>query len=405
MHEIERTIWILVGTTLGLAESIGLHRDGALLKLSPFDTEIRLRLWWHLCLLDSRAPEDHGLEYTVNIFNRGLRLPLNVNDSQLYPDMKALPSESDSWTEMSLSLIQIEAARILHPVLATANQNVDSPYNDIQAKRALVHATIQRTQQRYFSKCNMAIPLHRVAFHHFFSACDKLLFMLQLRTELYLPQHRQAQDASVSRASTTMQQQQQHSMPGSKDSSDIAGPWPTKASFQLAYNTLKRSCFLLTYECSSNLKWIFRAYTQWYALAYVLRCLSACPQFPTAMATWDLVDRTFNSINRLTRTSPYGLQGLESNSVWSWLKTLREEALRKRQQQPMGTTRTAASVSASATTSTMTSGLVDGTGSGHRAMDGMRHQQQLHSRNSRDTGGESDDDEDGEESAEVRPGY
>ena len=377
VHEIGRTVWILIGTTIRLAESIGLHRDGALLKLSPFETEIRLRLWWHLCLLDSRSPEDHGFEYTVDILSRDLRLPLDVNDSQLYPEMTELPVESDSWTEMSFPLTQIEAARMLHPVLATANQRPDSPYNDIQAKRRLVHDTIQRTQRRYFSKCDMSIPLQRAAFHHFFSTCDKLHFMLQLRTELYLPEPGQAPDMSIRPHAVASTESTPNPNLNPK-SSTMTTPWPAKASFKLAYNTLKRSCFLLTSECSSYMKWIFRAYTQWYAVAYVLRCLVAHPQFPAAMATWDLVDRTFNSINQLTETPLHGSQRLESNSVWSWLKTLREQALQKRQEQVSGPPRqtTTASVSASATASTSTSttavgdSLEDGTGSSsHSAMD------------------------------------
>ena len=62
---------------------------------------MRLRLWWHLCVLDSRAPEDQGLQSTVDLMNRELRLPLNVNENQICPDMTRIPLESDSWTEMS----------------------------------------------------------------------------------------------------------------------------------------------------------------------------------------------------------------------------------------------------------------------------------------------------------------
>ena len=355
VHEIGRTIWILIGTILRLGESIGLHRDGALLKLSPYETEIRLRLWWHLCLLDSRSPEDHGFEYTLDLLNRGPRPPLNVDDCQLYPDMRTLPVESDSWTEMSFMLAQIEAARVLHPVLATTKQDSDStssvdPYHDIQAKRNLVAESMQRAQRRYISKCDMSIPLHRAAFHHYHSICDKLNFMLQLREEIYLPQHPQQtmqgreqeqtqrvggmdSDSAVAATATD------DLTPNPNPSSDNYGssprlhtsPSPSRRSFQLAYETLKRSCFLLTDECSSYLKWIFRAHTQWYALAYMLRCLFIHPQFPGAAAAWDLVERTFRTINQLTETTP--LLGSQSSSVWSCLKTLREQALRKREEQ------------------------------------------------------------------------
>jgi hypothetical protein len=39
------TMWVLAGVASRLAQSLGLHRDGSTLGLSPFDTEMRRRLW------------------------------------------------------------------------------------------------------------------------------------------------------------------------------------------------------------------------------------------------------------------------------------------------------------------------------------------------------------------------
>jgi hypothetical protein len=45
-HDDTRFVWSLTGLALRIAQSLGLHRDGTKFGLSPFDTEMRRRLWW-----------------------------------------------------------------------------------------------------------------------------------------------------------------------------------------------------------------------------------------------------------------------------------------------------------------------------------------------------------------------
>lgn len=52
--------WNATGLAIRLAQSLGMHRDGSALGLSPFDAEMRRRLWWGICILDTPASEDHS---------------------------------------------------------------------------------------------------------------------------------------------------------------------------------------------------------------------------------------------------------------------------------------------------------------------------------------------------------
>lgn len=52
--------WNSTGLAIRLAQSLGMHRDGSALGLSPFDAEMRRRLWWGICVLDTPASEDHS---------------------------------------------------------------------------------------------------------------------------------------------------------------------------------------------------------------------------------------------------------------------------------------------------------------------------------------------------------
>ncbi|KAE8386303.1 fungal-specific transcription factor domain-containing protein [Aspergillus alliaceus] len=306
VHDIGRAVWVLIGTTIRLAQSIGLHRDGQLLKLRPFEAEMRRRLWWHLCLLDSRSPEDHGFEFTIDVFAQMPPIPLNVNDSQLYPEMECLPAGSDSWTEMTFCLVQIEAAKILHPVLLTKGSSAVASFQDLSTKRKMIDDHIAYMQTKYLANYNPSNPLYMATFHHYHIACEKMKFMLQHREELYLHPRRESQDDLESMV---------------------------KPSFKMAYGVLERSYSLMASKCTAQFRWLFRAYTQWYALAYVLRCLSVYPQCAEADLAWDMVDKIFNSIDefhdgflRLSATS-------ESGSIWGCLVSLRAQALRTRMAQ------------------------------------------------------------------------
>jgi hypothetical protein len=44
--------WPLYGIILSIALNMGLHRDGALFNLDPFETEMRRRAWSCLVMLD-----------------------------------------------------------------------------------------------------------------------------------------------------------------------------------------------------------------------------------------------------------------------------------------------------------------------------------------------------------------
>ncbi|KAJ3528033.1 hypothetical protein NM208_g10411 [Fusarium decemcellulare] len=154
VHDNSRAVWVLIGTAIRLAQSIGIHRDGVSLKLDPFESELRLRLWWQLCLLDSRAPEDHGFANTIENLGHGLRLPLNVDDAQLYPAMRTLPVESEAWTETTFCLVQLEAAKLLHQVLGLNARNgpeATCTLQDIEKQRAEIEKHNQRVEARFLT--------------------------------------------------------------------------------------------------------------------------------------------------------------------------------------------------------------------------------------------------------------
>lgn len=85
-----------MSATLGLAvrtaQRMGLHSETALAKHPPFEVEMRRRLWWVLALYDTRIGELADYKNTGLSPTWDCKPPLNVNDSELWPDMKELPA-------------------------------------------------------------------------------------------------------------------------------------------------------------------------------------------------------------------------------------------------------------------------------------------------------------------------
>ncbi|KAB8246569.1 hypothetical protein BDV35DRAFT_392814 [Aspergillus flavus] len=308
VHETGRGVWVLNGIAIRLAQSIGLHRDGTSLNLTPFESELRLRVWWHLCMLDARSPEDHGFELTDNLLNHGPRLPLNVNDDQLYLTMEELPTESEEWTEMSFSLEGIKGTRLLHSILGTRSKDT---LDDIAAKRRTIEDYKNWLDNILSSSSHSLDHLSNLAYRHYITACKKMEFLLLIREEIY--QEKQARVRS--------------------------GPdYSTRPSFKAARDVLESSYILL--QDSGPFRqytWLFKTYTQWYALAYVLRCLCTSRRTLENDRVWDLVN---DILQRATNFDPSSnsCATIGNSSIWRCLCSLRAQALSARlaQHSPTG---------------------------------------------------------------------
>ncbi|KAI1166086.1 fungal-specific transcription factor domain-containing protein [Nemania serpens] len=89
------SIWIMSGTVMRIAQKMGYHRDGEQFNLSPFETEMRRRIWWHVVTQDSRYAMLSGLSHAWVAQNWDTKMPQNLNDEDLSPNsMKPLVPRS-----------------------------------------------------------------------------------------------------------------------------------------------------------------------------------------------------------------------------------------------------------------------------------------------------------------------
>lgn len=105
-----------------MATRIGVHRDGAQFGLSPFETEQRRKLWWQLAALDKRMAEMTGSAITaLSSSGSDCRLPLNVNDADLYLHSNEPPKPYNGPTEMLFCLTRIELLTAADPTSIRPN--------------------------------------------------------------------------------------------------------------------------------------------------------------------------------------------------------------------------------------------------------------------------------------------
>jgi hypothetical protein len=136
---------------------MGLNFDGTGYGLPPFETEMRRRLWWQIIFLDSRVGELAGCPPSMLQHLRTTNIPLNVNDSDLYPGMREPPVEHTGITEMIHVLPRCEIIKLyLEAKLANLPMRVKIPDTQIDKFDALI-------EEKYLKWCDPNIPLHVLA--------------------------------------------------------------------------------------------------------------------------------------------------------------------------------------------------------------------------------------------------
>ncbi|KAF2183439.1 hypothetical protein K469DRAFT_207762 [Zopfia rhizophila CBS 207.26] len=158
-----RVIWILTGVAGRIGQRIGLHRDGEILGLPPFEIEMRRRLWWQILFIEGFAEKLAGTG--SNVFIGDTKRPSNLNDSDLFQGMKELPKEHEGATEMMFFLIRCHVGEFLKR--ATPNSGFDGFWNKLSGSSVTVAAKDRAINEleavfhnKFLQYCDHSIPWH-----------------------------------------------------------------------------------------------------------------------------------------------------------------------------------------------------------------------------------------------------
>ncbi|PYI00285.1 hypothetical protein BO78DRAFT_330435 [Aspergillus sclerotiicarbonarius CBS 121057] len=249
-----RLVWAAAAVVVRVAQGQGVHRDGDVLGLSPFDAEIRRRLWWHICVLDMISSEDQGTDTQIQPGMFDTRLPSNIDGQDLSPSLSELPPERIGSTDITLAIVQCEIISKLY--WPNRSHDANDPMGD---RETIVTAVANRLEDRYLKHLNMDVPIEWVY---------AMIVRLTL-SKIWLSVHYKGLAGKGAERGL------------SQEACDDA--------FQAAIETVKFTILLHTNETTSQWAWLCKSYKQWHAVAFILAELCTRPITAETNHAWEMV--------------------------------------------------------------------------------------------------------------------
>ena len=166
-------VWPLIGLLLRLATRLGLHRDASHdSKLSVLEGEMRRRLWWQICLIDSRSRNSSVPQVSVSEAMFDTTKPANIDDEKLQSLASNFDIGSEKITGTTLFLIRCELWQLSRSMEQSRDQTLQTHLNMVRKARRLIEAT-------YLGDSDLSKPLD--SFVHaltslFFAKIESVLF-------------------------------------------------------------------------------------------------------------------------------------------------------------------------------------------------------------------------------------
>lgn len=265
-HDSTRFAWTLTALLIRISQSLGLHRDGTHFpNLTPFEIEMRRRLFWAVCVLDLRSAEDQGTDFTIVDGTFDTQLPLNINDSDISPESESLPEPRQGPTDMAFSLVRYEICsqfRRLH----TASSNITFPCprdgKSLEEREALLSDVYKKVEERL--KRDDSNPMFWLA-----SNLSRVI-VAKMTLVIYQPVL----------------------LPG--PGNEYLTEEVRNRLFDAALDVFEYTRLLTTDPRCKHWRWLFQTWSHWHALAYTLIEASHRPWGPKSERAWAALNLTFS---------------------------------------------------------------------------------------------------------------
>lgn len=293
-HDESRFSWSLAALVVRIAQGLGIHRDGTHFGLSPYETEQRRRLWWAILTLDFRSSEEMGTDLVVSEGDFDTQLPTSINDTDITPTGTQYPVAREGKSDTTISLVRFEVcamSRRLQEAANSKNSSAKGETDGIAEKERLLLEFYKRIEDKFLSHLDEDVDaLYWVA------AMISRIIMAKMCLIIYQPML----------------------FPGT-DSEPTA---------EIRDRIYIASIEIVEYNHKLNLdprgkqyRWLFRTYTNWHAIAYIL--------VETCRRPWSaLVQRGWEAVVRYDKDLTENMKSADHASVFLPLRKLFTRAKR-----------------------------------------------------------------------------
>lgn len=277
---------------------MGIHREDANSSLPPFEAEMRRRLWRQLLILDFTSSELAGSApgYTVMMgLDSNSRIPLNLNDDDLYEDMKELPAERYGATDMMFCRLRYEFGSFflfLHKskggTFDSNFQGLNSDDTPLAAKDRHIEELENKLQTQYLRFCD---PINRL---HSLTTIAARAAINGMRLRAHHP--RQYADGGKN-------------MP--QEEKDLL--------WTLSIRVMKYDIHCHAQKDLQGYLWHVRVYFQWHAFIYLLNELRIRRVGDEVDKAWELVEEVLHYHPEIMMSSDFALyRAIRSITLRAW---------------------------------------------------------------------------------------
>ncbi|PTB66025.1 hypothetical protein BBK36DRAFT_1160141 [Trichoderma citrinoviride] len=261
-HDESRFSWSLTALVVRIAQGLGIHRDGTHFGLSPYETEQRRRLWWAILTLDFRSSEEMGTDLVVSEGDFDTQLPTSINDTDITPTGTQYPAAREGKSDTTITLVRFEVcsmSRRLHEAANNKNSSGKGETDGLAEKERLLVEFYKRIEDKFLQHMDEDVDaLYWVA------AMISRIIMAKMCLIIYQPML----------------------FPGT----DTALTAEVRERIYIA------SIEIVEYNHKLNLdprgkqyRWLFRTYTNWHAIAYILVETCRRPWSALVQRGWEAV--------------------------------------------------------------------------------------------------------------------
>lgn len=259
-HDDSRFCWSLTSLVVRLAQGMGLHRDGTHFNLPPFETEMRRRLWWALVTLDLRSGEELGTDMVIPDGGYDTQLPLNINDADISKDSTEFPESREGRSDCAVAVVRYEIcamARRIHS--ASSAMALRSQTSSITEKEQMLIEVYQRIEDKFL--------------RHVVDEMDPLYWVVAMITRVIM-------------AKTCLVIYHPLLFPGAEEqlSNEVR-----QRLYVAAIEIIECNHKLSTDSRCKQYRWLFKTYTTWHAISYVLMETCRRPWTPLVERAWHAV--------------------------------------------------------------------------------------------------------------------